>query len=117
MGVRNIVTGIITVASLSLIAAGANAATLAYCTGNARWVYDQANLDVACSVVLRSTINAKKSVTRAQWGKFKTGSRNNANLICDQGTKPVVGTGKSVFENGRNMATQLGWKNCVLKIL
>lgn len=116
MKMRAIVMSVIAVASIMASAASASAAPHAYCTGNYWWTWTVNDQDSACGIVLKRSISAGRSITRAYWGSYDTAARNEADLICDEGTRRVLGTGRTVFENARNMQTQLGWDDCVLRV-
>jgi hypothetical protein len=54
-----------------------------------------------------------QSVDKQRSGYYSGTALNKGNLQCNQGTKKVIVSGDSVFENALNMARQLGWSGCV----
>ena len=92
-----------------------------YCTvaskqGATWWTWTQSTIDKSCTTALFKVLGTGQSVDKATKGYYKANGLNKAKLSCKQGKKKVVGSGKSVFENGSNMASKLKWNGCTLKI-
>lgn len=99
-----------------------------YCTvasnsGGQWWTWTVKPMKKACDI-------AKSKIGDYNWiwkNRYDTTGLNKATLVCHrvngevlgkgQGKKKKVsGYGKAVFTNGLNMASQLGWKGCYLKV-
>ena len=94
------------------------AADRPYCTvaseqGAYWWTWTKSDLGDACRTAMEKVRNKHQSVDKRRSGYYSKTALNKGRLQCKQGSKSVIGSGSSIFENALNMAKQLGWSGCV----
>ena len=92
-----------------------------YCTiaskqGAFWWTWTQSTIKQSCKTARGKVKATGQKVNVQRSGYYKANGLNKAKLFCNQGKRKVIGSGSSVFENGINMASELKWNGCTLRI-
>ncbi len=99
----------------------ANTSKKPYCTiaskqGAFWWTWTQSTIKQSCKTARDKVKATGQKVNVQRSGYYKANGLNKAKLFCNQGQKKVIGSGSSVFENGINIASELKWNGCTLRI-
>ncbi|MGD1702530.1 hypothetical protein [Dapis sp. BLCC M229] len=94
---------------------------LPYCSASSNqggywWTWTQSSIEKSCYTAYSKLIGMKQKIDWHYRGRYRSNGLNKGKILCNQGKskKKVIGTGKTIFENGINMANELGWKGCVI---
>ncbi|MDJ0555683.1 MAG: hypothetical protein QNJ68_14810 [Microcoleaceae cyanobacterium MO_207.B10] len=77
---------------------------------------ESSSIEKSCYTAYSKLIRINQKIDWYYRGGYLSNRLNKGKILCNQGKskKKVIGTGKAIFENGINIASELGWKGCVI---